>query len=45
MHQQLSGFKWWRTSLYVILSYLAALAILLAVLLAAIEIQIYLNAM
>lgn len=43
--KQLSGFKWWRTSLYVILSYLAALAILLAVLLAAIEIQIYLNAM
>lgn len=43
--KQLSGFKWWRTSLYVILSYLAALAILLAILLAAIEIQIYLNAM
>jgi len=42
--KQLSGFKWWRTSLYVILSYLAALAILLAVLLTAIEIQIYLDA-
>ena len=40
--KQLSGFKWWRTSLYVILSYLAALAILFVTLVAAIEIQIYL---
>ena len=43
--KQLSGFKWWRTSLYVILSYLAALAILFAVALVAIEIQLYLEAM
>ena len=43
--KQLSGFKWWRTSLYVILSYLAALAILFAVVLVAIEIQLYLEAM
>jgi hypothetical protein len=43
--KQLSGFKWWRTSLYVILSYLAALAIFLAVALVAIEIQLYLEAM
>ena len=42
--KQLSGFKWWRTSLYVILSYLAALAILFAVALVAIEIKIYLEA-
>lgn len=42
--KQLSGFKWWRTSLYVILSYLAALAILFAVALVAIEIQLYLEA-
>ena len=43
--KQLSGFKWWRTSLYVILSYLAALAILFAALLAAIEIKILLEAL
>ena len=43
--KQLSGFKWWRTSLYVILSYLAALAILFAVMLAAIEIQILLESL
>ncbi|MBR0259647.1 MAG: DUF3667 domain-containing protein [Prevotella sp.] len=43
--KQLSGFKWWRTSLYVILSYLAALALLLAAMLAAIEIIIFLEAM
>ena len=43
--KQLSGFKWWRTSLYVILSYLAALAILFAVMLAAVEIQILLEAL
>jgi hypothetical protein len=42
--KQLSGFKWWRTSLYLILSYLAALAILFAALLAAIEIKIFLEA-
>ena len=42
--KQLSGFKWWRTCLYVILSYLAALAILFAVALVAIEIQLYLEA-
>ena len=42
--KQLSGFKWWRTSLYVILSYLAALGILLATMLVAIEIMIYLEA-
>ncbi len=43
--KQLSGFKWWRTSLYVILSYLAALAILFAVMLAAVEIQILLESL
>ena len=43
--KQLSGFKWWRTSLYVILSYLVAFAILFAALLAAIEIQIFLEAL
>ena len=43
--KQLSGFKWWRTSLYVIISYLAALAILFAALLAAIEIKILLEAL
>ena len=43
--KQLSGFKWWRTSLYVILSSLAALAIFLAAVLAAIEIQIFLEAL
>lgn len=42
--KQLSGFKWWRTGLYVILSYLAALVIMLAIFLAAIEIQLYLEA-
>ena len=43
--KQLFGFEWWRTSLYVILSYLAALAILFAAILAAIEIQIFLEAL
>ena len=43
--KQLSGFKWWRTSLYVILSYMAALAILFATLLAGIEILIILEAL
>ena len=43
--KQLSGFKWWRTSLYVILSYLAALAILFAAMLTAIEIQIFLESL
>ena len=42
--KQLSGFKWWRTILYVLLSYLAALVIMLTTILAAIEIQIYLEA-
>jgi hypothetical protein len=42
--KQLSGFKWWRTSLYVILSSLAALAIFLAAVLAVIEIVIFLEA-
>ena len=32
---QLSGFKWWRTTLYVILSYIAVLIILYCGLLAA----------
>ena len=43
--KQLSGFKWWRTSLYVILSYLAAFGILIATMLVAIEINIYLETM
>jgi hypothetical protein len=43
--KQLSGFKWWRTSLYVIISYLAALALLLAAMAAAIEIKIFLEAL
>ena len=34
--KQLSGFKWWRTSLYLLLSYLAALVILLAAALTAV---------
>ena len=42
--KQLSGFKWWRTSLYLLLSYLAALAILLAATLTAAEIQLFLEA-
>ena len=42
--KQLSGFKWWRTSLYLLLSYLAAIVILLAATLTAIEIQIFLEA-
>ena len=42
--KQLSGFKWWRTSLYLLLSYLAALAILLAAALTAVEIQLFLEA-
>jgi hypothetical protein len=33
--KQLSGFKWWRTTLYVILSYIAVLIILYCGLLAA----------
>ena len=43
--KQLSGFKWWRTSLYVILSYLGALVILIAAMLAAVEITIFLEAL
>jgi hypothetical protein len=42
--KQLSGFKWWRTSLYLLLSYLAALVILLAATLTAVEIQLFLEA-
>lgn len=42
--KQLSGFKWWRTSLYVILSYLAAIVILLAAVLTAVEILLFLEA-
>jgi hypothetical protein len=42
--KQLSGFKWWRTSLYLLLSYLAALVILLAAALTAVEIQLFLEA-
>ena len=42
--KQLSGFKWWRTSLYLLLSYLAAIVILLATMLVVIEIMIYLEA-
>jgi len=42
--KQLSGFKWWKTILYVLLSYLLALVIMLTTILAAIEIQIYLEA-
>ena len=40
--KQLSGFNWWKSCSYVILSYLAALVILFSVILAAIEIQLYL---
>lgn len=42
--KQLSGFKWWRTSLYLLLSYLAAIVILLAATLTAVEIQLFLEA-
>jgi hypothetical protein len=42
--KQLSGFKWWRTSLYLLLSYLAAIVILLAATLTAAEIQLFLEA-
>ena len=42
--KQLSGFKWWRTSLYLLLSYLAAIVILLAAALTAVEIQLFLEA-
>lgn len=42
--KQLSGFKWWRTSLYLLLSYLAAIVILLAAVLTAVEIQLFLEA-
>ncbi|MBR2114581.1 MAG: DUF3667 domain-containing protein [Prevotella sp.] len=42
--KQLSGFKWWRTCLYLILSYLAALFILFAAGLIVVEIQLYLEA-
>ncbi len=38
--KQLSGFKWWRTTLYVILSYIAVLIILYCALLLAAQIQI-----
>jgi len=42
--KQLSGFKWWRTSLYLLLSYLAAIVILFAAALTAVEIQLFLEA-
>jgi hypothetical protein len=42
--KQLSGFKWWRTSLYLLLSYLAAIVILLAAALTAVEILLFLEA-
>ena len=42
--KQLSGFKWWRTSLYLLLSYLAAIVILFAATLTAVEIQLFLEA-
>ena len=42
--KQLSGFKWWRTSLYLLLSYLAAIVILFAAALTAVEIQLFLKA-
>ena len=41
--KQLSGFKWWRTSLYLLLSYLAAIVILLVATLTAVEIQLFLE--
>lgn len=43
--KQLSGFKWWRASLYVLLSYIAVFLTLACTLLAAAQIQIYLEAM
>jgi len=43
--KQLSGFKWWRTTLYVILSYIAVLFILYFALVAAAQIQISLKAL
>ena len=42
--KQLSGFKWWRTSLYLLLSYLAAIVILLAAVLTVVEILLFLEA-
>ena len=42
--KQLSGFKWWRTILYVLLSYLATLVIMLSALMATVEIRMYLEA-
>lgn len=42
--KQLSGYKWWRTTLYVLLSYLAALVILLAAISSVAQIQLYLEA-
>ena len=42
--KQLSGFKWWRTTLYVLLSYLAALVLLFAAILSVAQIQLYLEA-
>jgi hypothetical protein len=43
--KQLSGFKWWRSILYVILSYIAVLFILYFALVAAAQIQIYMEAL
>ena len=42
--KQLSGYKWWRTTLYVLLSYLAALVLLFAAILSVAQIQLYLEA-
>ena len=43
--KQLSGYKWWRTTLYVILSYIAVLIIVACLLVAVAQIQLYLEAM
>lgn len=43
--KQLSGFKWWRTALYLLLSFIAVTAIFYCGLVAAAQIQIYLDAM
>ena len=43
--KQLFGFKWWRTILYLILSFLTAIMILFVVLWSAVQIQIYLEAL
>ena len=43
--KQLSGFKWWRASLYMLLSYISVFLTLACIMLVAAEIQIYLEAM